>query len=93
MKTAQEMLQEMYEAGMTEQAIANLTIPAARSGDLEEARPIISQAQVNRLRSGVRKDPRNSTWIAINDAYLKWKAEIAIRSTKAADPSSDTKAA
>jgi hypothetical protein len=71
MKTAQEMLQEMYEAGLTEQAIANLTIPAADPG----AGPLVSQAQVHRLRSGDRKDPRASTWGAVNDAYLKWKAD------------------
>lgn len=94
MKSAQEMLQEMYESGMTEQAIADLTIPSTKDiAAADHPRPVISQAQVNRIRSGVRKDPRSSTYVAINDAYLKWQADKVLAAAKLERDSSGVRAA
>jgi hypothetical protein len=74
-----DMLAEMYASGLTEQAISDLTPlrRVKRRGRWVEEHSV-SQAQVNRLRSGVRADPRASTYAAVNTAYLQWKADAAI---------------
>lgn len=58
------MVAEMSEAGLTDQAIADL------AG--------LDQGHLTRIRNGDRQNLRFKTWEAVNNAYLQWQASQAL---------------